>query len=67
VIDHAPSDDDRGEEFHDDGGEDDVERPARPRTGCDDCGAEPEVQADDEHAGGDQGDCPVAGYAPPTG
>jgi hypothetical protein len=25
------------------------------------------VQADDEHAGGDQGDCPVAGYAPPTG
>jgi hypothetical protein len=29
------------------------------------CGTEPEVQGDDEHADGNQGDCPAVSSAPP--
>jgi hypothetical protein len=65
VIDDASSDDDRGEELHDDGCEDDDERPACPRTGRDHRSAEPDVQGNDDHADGNQGDYPAVRSAPP--
>jgi hypothetical protein len=64
MVDDAPSKDDRGEELHGDGGKDDVEGPACPRTGGDHCGTESEVQGDDEHADGNQGGCPAVRSVP---
>jgi hypothetical protein len=62
-MDEATSEDDRGQELHDDDGEDGIEGPARPGRSRDHCCTQPEVQGDDEHADGDKDDRAAAGSA----
>jgi len=61
----ATSQDDRGQELHDDEDEDEVESPSHPRSGRYRRCAEPQVRGNDEHADGDQSDRPAPGSAPP--